>query len=68
MNNENWLNRNGISENLHESKHIWSADYKSDTEPDNVSEGLESLEQYNVGATPNVPGLIWPIWRTNKAA
>jgi len=37
-------------------------------EQDNSIEDLESPEQQDVSATPNVPRLIRPTWKSNKKA
>jgi hypothetical protein len=46
------------------------ADLQSDMEIDNSIEDLESPEQQDVSAAPNVSGLIWPTrkskWHAEK--
>jgi hypothetical protein len=63
---KNWLNWNGDLHNSNESEDDWKADNESDIELDKGSENSESLEQRNVSAVLNVPGLIRPIHRTKK--
>jgi len=63
---ENWLNWNGDLDNPNDSEHDWEADNESDMELDNGSEVSETLEERNVSAAPNVPGLIRPIRQSKK--
>jgi len=64
---EHWLNWNGDLDNPNNSKDNWKADNKSYMELDKGSEDSETLEQRNVSATQNVPGLIRPIqWAKKK--
>jgi len=61
---ENWLNWNGDLDNPNDSEDDWEADDESDMELHNGIEDSETLEQRDVSATPNVPGLIRPIRRS----
>jgi len=63
---ENLLNWNGDLDNPNESKDDCDADNKSDVELENCFEDPECPEQQDVHATPNIPGLIWPIWRSKN--
>ena len=63
---ENWLNWNGDLDNPNDSDDDWEVDNESDTELDNGSEVSQTLEVRNVGAAPNVPGLIRPIRQSKK--
>ena len=54
-------------DNPNDSEDVWEADNESDMERDNGSEDLETLEQRNLSAAPNVPGLIRSIpWSKNN--
>ena len=61
---ENWLNWNTNLDKPNNSDDKWQADNESDMALDNGSEDSETLEQRNVSAAPNVPGLIRPIRRS----
>jgi len=63
---ENWLNWNGDLDNPNDSEDDWEADNESDMELHNGIEDSETLEQRNVSAALNVPGLIRPIQRSKK--
>jgi len=63
---ENWNNLNGDLDNPNNSEDDWEADNESDMELDHGSENLETPEQWNVRAAPNVPRLIRPIRRSKK--
>ena len=63
---ENCLNWNGDLDNPNDSEDDWEADNESDMELDNGSEVSATLEERNVSAAPNVPGLIRPIWQSNR--
>jgi len=63
---ENWLNCNGDLDNPNESKDDCDADNESDVELENCFEDPECREQREVCATPNIPGLIRPIGRSQK--
>jgi len=65
---ENWLNWNGDLDNPNYREDDWEAENESDMELDNGSEDSESLEQRDVNAVPNVPGLFWPIQQSKKKA
>jgi hypothetical protein len=53
-------------DNPNDREDNWEADNESDTELDNGSEVSETLEVRNVGAAPNVPGLIRPTRQSKK--
>jgi len=63
---ENWLNWNGDLDIPNDSEDDWEADNEPGMELDNGSEVSETLEVRNVGAAPNVPGLIRPIRQSKK--
>jgi len=41
-------------------------DVESIIKQDNSIEDPECPEQWDVSATPNVPGLIWPTWNSKR--
>jgi len=51
-------------DNRNESEADCEVDNKSDVEQNNCFEDLESPEQRDVCAAPNVPELIWPTGRS----
>jgi hypothetical protein len=57
---EYWLNCNGDLGNSNDSEDDCAAEVESDMEQDNIIEDPESLQQRDLSAVPNVPGLIWP--------
>jgi len=63
---ENWLNWNGDLDNPNESKDDWEADNESEAALDNCFEDPECPEQRDVWGASNVPGLIWPTWRSKE--
>jgi len=65
---ENWLNRNGDLDNPNHSQEDSEADIESDMELDNGKEDPESPKLWDESATPNVPGLIWPTWKSTLKA
>jgi len=65
---ENWLNCNGDLDNLNDSEDNCAADDESDIERNNGIKELECIEQYDVSATPNVPGLVQPIPKSKRLA
>jgi hypothetical protein len=65
---EDWLNWNGDLDNPNDSEDDCSANVAPDMDQDNSIEDLESPEQQDVSATPNVPGLIRPIWKSKRHA
>jgi len=65
---ENWLNWNCDLENANDIEDDWEADNESDMELDEAVEDSATPEQRDVSATLNVPGLIWPTWRSKKMA
>jgi len=67
-NTENWLDWNGDLDNPNLSEDDREADDQSDTELDNGIEDLESREHLVMCATPIVPGLTWPTWRSTNQA
>jgi len=65
---ENWLNSNGDFDNPNYSGEDCAATNESDMEHSNGIEDQECPEQRVVGAAPNVPGLVSPIWKTKRQA
>jgi hypothetical protein len=63
-----WLNWNGDLYNPNDSEDDCAADDESDLEPNNGIEDPEYPEQQNVSATPNVPGLVRPTWKSKRQA
>jgi hypothetical protein len=63
---ENRINWNGDVDNPDDSEDNWEADNESEMELDNGSNYSDTLEQRNVSATSNVPGLIQLIWQGKK--
>ena len=56
---ENWLDWNGDLDNPNDSEDDCAADVESDRDQDNSIKDPESPEQDDVGAAPDVSGLIW---------
>jgi len=67
-NTENWLNWNGDLDNTNDSEENCEADDESNIEPDNDIKASESPEDWVVSGARNIPGLIWPTWRSMKKA
>jgi len=63
-----WLDWNGGFDNPNNSEGDCKADDESDIEPHNGIKDSESPEHWVVSATPNVPGLIRPTWRSKTLA
>jgi hypothetical protein len=63
-----WLNWNGNFDNPNASKDDCAADDESNIEHNNVIEDLECPKQQDVSAAPNVPELVWPIWKSMRHA
>jgi len=63
---ENWLNWSCDLDNPNRSEDDCEADDRSDVELLNCFEHPEYLEQSNVCAAPNVPGLIRPTRRSQR--
>jgi hypothetical protein len=61
---EDWPTWNGNIDNPNDGKEDCVADDASDIEQNNTIENLESPKQWDVGALPNVPGFIWPTWKS----
>jgi hypothetical protein len=59
---------NGDLDNPNDREDNCTAAVESDMDLENNIEDLESPEQWDVTATPNVPGLIWPIWKSKRHA
>ena len=53
---------------LKDSEDDCEADDKSDIELHYCIKASESPEHWVVSAAPNVPGLIWPTWKSIKMA
>jgi len=64
--NKDWLNWNGDIDNPNDSKDDCVVDDESDIEQDNSIEVPECPEQWDVRATPNVPGLNRPTRKSNR--
>ena len=60
LDTKDWLNCNGDMDNAYDSEDDWVADVESGKEQSNGIENLDCPEQWDVSATPNVPGLIRP--------
>ena len=56
---ENWLNRNGDLDNLNDSKDNCTAEVEFDIVQGNGIDKLESPEQWDIGAAPSIPELMW---------
>jgi len=63
-----WLNWNGDFDNPNDSEDNWAGDVESEREQDRRIEDPECPEQWDVSAVPNVPGLIWPSWKSHQRA
>jgi hypothetical protein len=60
----NWPNSNGDMHTPNESEDDCAADDESDIEPNNGIEDPECLEQQDVSAAPNLPGLLRPTQKS----
>jgi len=67
-NTANCLSRNGQLNNTNQSEADGEADNESDGELDTSFKDPESPELWDVSATPNVPGWIWPIQKLKNTA
>ena len=69
---EDWLNWNGDLDNPNDSEENCWVDVESDIEQVNSIKDPDCPEQWDVSATPNVPGLILPtrtsLWQTEKGS
>jgi len=65
LDTEDWRNRNGDSDNPNYSEDHCGSVVESDMDHNNNIEDPECLEQQDVGAAPNVPGLIRPTPKSN---
>jgi hypothetical protein len=63
---EDWLKCNGDLDNPNDSDDDCVADVESDMEQDNSIEHLESPQQRDVSAMPNIRGLIRPIRKSKS--
>jgi len=68
LDTENWLNCNGNLDNPNDSDNDCAADNESYFEHNNGIEDPEYPEQQNVGAMPNVPGLVRPMHKSMRQA
>ena len=65
---ENWLHCNGDLNDPIDSNNDCQADVESNKELDNGIAYHKSPEQGVMSATSNVPGLIWPVWKSKRQA
>jgi len=65
---EDWLNWNGDLDNPNDSEDDCRAEVESDIEQDISIEDPDCPVQRDVSATPNVPGLIRPTWKSKRQA
>jgi len=65
---EDWLNWNGDLDNPNDSEDNCAADIESDIGQDNSVHDLQSPEQRDVSAAPNVPGFIRPTRKSKRRA
>jgi len=65
---EDLLYWNGDLDNRNHNEDICAVDSESDIEQDKSIEDSEWPEQRNVSATPNVPRLIRPTWKSRRQA
>jgi len=65
---KNRLDWNGDLDNPNDREDDCAADVESDIEHDDGIEDLESPEQWDASATPNVPGLIRPTRKSKTQA
>jgi len=63
---KDWLNRNGDFDDPNDNKDNCTADVESDIDQGDGIEDLESREQWNMSAMPQVPRLIWPTWKSKR--
>ena len=66
--NENWLNWNGDLDYPNVSEDDGATDVESAIRQDTGIEHPECPEQRDESAAPNVPGLIRPIWKSQRQA
>ena len=59
---------NGDLDNRNHNEDVCAVDSESDTEQDKSNKDSEWPEQRNVSATPNVPRLIRPTWKSRRQA
>jgi hypothetical protein len=59
---------NGDLHNPNDREDDCTAEVESDMDQQNNIEDLESPEQWDVTAAPNVPRLNWPIWKSKRHA
>jgi len=64
---EDSLNWTGDFDNPNDSEDDCAADVEFDLEQDNVFDDPECTEQRDVGAIPNVAGLIWPTRKSKRS-
>ena len=65
---EDWLTWNGDLDNPNDCEHDCAVDVEFDMDQDNSIKNAESPEQQDVSATPYVPGLIPPLWKSQRHA
>jgi len=63
-----WVNWNGDLDNPNDSEEDCAVDNESDIEPNTGIEDPEYPEQQDVSATPNVPRLVRPTWKSKRLA
>jgi len=62
------LNWNGDLDNPNDSEEYCAADDESDIYHNKGIKDPECPEQQDVRAAPNVPGLVWPTWKSKRQA
>lgn len=68
LDTEYWLDRNGDFNILNRREHEWDVDNKSEIVLEHGIRHSETSDHWDVRATLNVAGFVWPIRRsTNKA-
>ena len=65
---EHWLTWNCDLDHPNDSEDDWAAEVESNIEPDVGIEDPEGPEQWDMSATPNIPGLIRPTWKSKRLA
>jgi len=68
LDTEAWLNKDGYLDNPNDSEDDSGADIQSDIQQINSIEDPDCREQQDVSTAPNVPGLIWPTWKSKSQA
>jgi hypothetical protein len=63
-----WVNWKGDLDNPNVSEDACAADDESDIGLNNGIHDPECPEQQHVSAAPNVPGLVWPTWKSKRQA